>query len=318
MDKHNDLNTPILVWRNSSKETCQIAVEDRVFIGRTCQGVAKDKRVIVNEPNVSRDHAVLSWSNGKLKIKDTSRNGTYVNGVRITAGSELVLKAGDNIEIGRLSFEVILKNSEEFVGETIASDATCVMSVTKTVTHLVADVRGFTGITQRMASNAVLDLLSDVFRMLTEVVHRYQGTVKDFAGDAIYAFWEHGEYPSAQKIINACAAAKEQSTAINSYLQALADEDPLRHLTLGWGISTGEATLSHYGIRQDNLALVGDSTNLAFRLAALANNTLPQPIVVCSKSAKLAGSALVLNEVGMVKTKGRKGSERVYSFIEMP
>jgi len=53
-------------------------------------------------PAVSRKHCQISHVDGQLKIRDLgSRNGTYLNGERI---SEAVIKAGDSVRIGPLTF----------------------------------------------------------------------------------------------------------------------------------------------------------------------------------------------------------------------
>jgi pSer/pThr/pTyr-binding forkhead associated (FHA) protein len=52
--------------------------------------------------SVSRRHCQLSCDNGVFKIRDLdSRNGTYLNGKRV---KEAVIKAGDSIKIGPLTF----------------------------------------------------------------------------------------------------------------------------------------------------------------------------------------------------------------------
>ena len=53
---------------------------------------------------ISRRHCAINMDEGKLWIRDLdSRNGTFVNGEKI---DEVELKAGDNIQIGPLSFLV--------------------------------------------------------------------------------------------------------------------------------------------------------------------------------------------------------------------
>jgi pSer/pThr/pTyr-binding forkhead associated (FHA) protein len=52
--------------------------------------------------SVSKRHCQLNCDGGALNIRDLgSRNGTYLNGKRI---NEAVIKAGDAIEIGPLTF----------------------------------------------------------------------------------------------------------------------------------------------------------------------------------------------------------------------
>ncbi len=305
---------PFLSWTDNQGKPAKRIVEDRIFIGRVCQGVPEEKRIIVDEPNVSRDHATISRFSHQLIIKDTSRNGTRINGVRISPGSEYSLKNDDCIEIG--SVRLCVKFPARVAMETDSSDeqTTQIISINETVTHLVADVRGFSGLAQRSESEAVFSLVADLFQLLTEAVHQHNGTVKDYAGDAIYAFWEHDDPFSSQKALNACLAVKSQYLALNDYLAQRSETDALRNISLGWGVSTGASTLSHYGVRQDNLALVGDSTNLAFRLAAMANNSLPEPVVICAATANLINEQLPVTDLGRVETKGREGKERVFSF----
>ncbi len=56
---------------------------------------------------ISRRHCALRINNGKLIIEDLgSRNGTYVNGEKLTGPH--VAKSGDLLRVGRLQFNVLL------------------------------------------------------------------------------------------------------------------------------------------------------------------------------------------------------------------
>ena len=59
---------------------------------------------------VSRQHCVILMAEGYVAIRDFgSRNGTHVNGERITGEHEL--KTGDKVKVGPLEFEVQLSVS---------------------------------------------------------------------------------------------------------------------------------------------------------------------------------------------------------------
>lgn len=76
----------------------EVAV-NRALIGRDLDC---DIRVVNKE--VSRHHAVIYTEDGKTFVKDlSSSNGTFVNGVRISAESS-PLVAGDAVVLGELSF----------------------------------------------------------------------------------------------------------------------------------------------------------------------------------------------------------------------
>jgi class 3 adenylate cyclase len=60
--------------------------------------------------------------------------------------------------------------------------------------------------------------------------------------------------------------------------------------------------------------LVGDCTNLAFRLSGLANKELSEKIVICSQTAELIRSDLEIKDLGAVAIKGRTGKEHVFAL----
>jgi Protein of unknown function (DUF3662)/FHA domain len=74
--------------------------QSRVVIGR-----GKEADLRVNDPNVSRKHAAVYWSNGRLMVDDlSSTNGTMVNGYPVT---RTMLRPTDVVAIGesRLTVE---------------------------------------------------------------------------------------------------------------------------------------------------------------------------------------------------------------------
>lgn len=311
---------PSLNWQCSAGENQSILVHDRVYIGRTCTGVPESRRILIADLNVSRDHAVVTFSGGALIVKDTGRNGTRLNDVRITPGVEHPLKDADVLEVGTCRFHIISTQALEqrFEAESAIS-VTQIVALEKYVTHLVADVRGFSTFSQRSRSSDVYAVMAEIFALLSKTVHAYRGTVKDYAGDAIFAYWEHGDEEVSQQAVYACRAACKQLSECNYLMASLGGlDDGIAPLRIGWGLSTGKVTLAHYGLRNDNVAVVGDATNLAFRLSGLANKTLASPIILCTNTARLVNDILPVTSEGHVHTKGRTGKEHVYSLDDMP
>ena len=85
---------------------------------------------------------------------------------------------------------------------------------------------------------------------------------------------------------------------------------------MGWGITTGKVTLSHYGSRAADLALVGDCTNLVFRLSGIANKDLSDKIIICSQTADLVRDDFRLQELKTIPIRGRKGREHVFALTK--
>ena len=69
-------------------------------------------------------------------------------------------------------------------------------------------------------------------------------------------------------------------------------------LPMGCGITTGKVTMAYYSSRAADLALVGDVTNLAFRLSSMANKDFATPIVMCTQTADLVQDTLSLVDLG--------------------
>jgi len=63
-----------------------------------------------NSEMVSRHHCVFLVDDYTVRVRDLgSTNGTYVNGERIQG--QVVLKPGDRVEIGKLSFELVVRQT---------------------------------------------------------------------------------------------------------------------------------------------------------------------------------------------------------------
>jgi len=307
---------PYLEWVDKDTQTRKIEIVDKVFIGRSCKGVDPQKRILVRHEQVSRDHAVISRGKKSLQITDMSKNGTWINGTRMAAGSSGYLVDGDTISLGDFSCQVYYPDDFTAVKDRpVFTDYTMVTPAEVVVTNLVADVREFTTYSQANASSDVYALMKEIFDTFSAIITKFKGTIKDYAGDAVYAFWDHDVYPIAAQAVLACQAAIEQTQTTEKIRAKLSGKNiAVDNLQMGWGITTGRVTMSHYGSRAADLALVGDCTNLAFRLSGIANKEFSEKIVICSQTAKLVQNQLSIKDLGSIPIKGRKGQEKVFAL----
>ena len=310
------MDNPVIKWIDENHQPQALEIVDKIFIGRTCKGVDCNKRILLQNPSVSRDHAVISRTTAHLKITDRSKNGTWVNNIRMTAGSTRDLKAGDIINIGETVFQMIYSGDVCPVEtDTWSTEMTMVSKTELAVTNLVADVRGFTELSQTQNSSEVCTLILEIFNRFSIIVNDYKGTIKDYAGDAIFAFWDHQIALRHNQALLACPAALKQMQA----LKKLSDEMRPNYvgpenLSMGWGITTGKVTMTHYGSRAADLALVGDCINLAFRFSAMANKEMPHKVLICSQTAALVSENLIVKDLGNFSIRGRKGKERIFAL----
>lgn len=73
--------------------------EDRYYIGRK-----STNHLVLSDINASREHAALEWRDGELYLIDLgSRNGTYINGIRI---DQQRLVPGDQFLVGENLLQV--------------------------------------------------------------------------------------------------------------------------------------------------------------------------------------------------------------------
>lgn len=95
----------ILKVTKGSKIGAKIAVKkDQFLIGRS-----PECHLCAGSTSISRQHCAITRDGTKVTIKDLgSRNGTLVNGEKITG--EVELKSGDDIGIGSLGFMVTISS----------------------------------------------------------------------------------------------------------------------------------------------------------------------------------------------------------------
>lgn len=91
--------TPALVFKEGPLAGRRVDVVGELVIGRVDAGLT------IDDEEVSRRHAVVRPGDGEIEIEDLgSRNGTYVNGVRIDSVTRLA--GGDSVKLGTSVLQV--------------------------------------------------------------------------------------------------------------------------------------------------------------------------------------------------------------------
>jgi class 3 adenylate cyclase len=134
---------------------------------------------------------------------------------------------------------------------------------------MFADMRGFTGISERLAPAEVVELLNEFFALLTDITFQYDGTVFNMAGDSLMVGFgvPVEQSDGAQRAILAAQLMLEK-------FSALADKWKVRHnieTGLGIGINVGEVIAGNVGSpAYMNYTIIGDTVNVASRLGQRA------------------------------------------------
>ena len=134
---------------------------------------------------------------------------------------------------------------------------------------LFADLRGFTGLSERLEARQVVPLLNEYFSLLTEITLRHDGTVFHMAGDCLMlGFGVPLEQPDSAR--RAVRAAQEM---LHSFA-ALAGSGRERYEVeagLGIGINEGDVVAGNIGSSSYmSYTLIGDTVNVAARLCQRA------------------------------------------------
>lgn len=140
-------------------------------------------------------------------------------------------------------------------------------------TILMADVKGFTTISEKEDPATILNWLNELFSVLVPIISAYEGVVNELSGDSLFAFF--GIFPrpmdSSESAYLACQAAVEILTAVKGINQMRKERgDP--PFMMGIGVNTGPVTAGGLGT-EDRLhyTIIGDSVNTGQRVESLAH-----------------------------------------------
>jgi class 3 adenylate cyclase len=137
------------------------------------------------------------------------------------------------------------------------------------VTVLMSDVRGYCGIAESSDPALLAGQLNDHRAAMSDAVQRLEGTVMQFAGDAVLAVFGAPE-PRDDHALQALASARAMQTC-QAELNERWRANGLPLFELGIGLSTGEVAAALLGSPERvEYSIVGDTVNLAHRLQAKA------------------------------------------------
>jgi adenylate cyclase len=183
------------------------------------------------------------------------------------------------------------------------------------LTVLFADIRGFTGIAERLDSKVLLGLLNEYLTPMTDViVQGHEGTLDKYMGDAIMAFWGAPK-AQADHAFRACEAALAMIERLDA-LRARWRARGLPDVDIGVGINTGPMSVGFVGSQDRfyNYTVLGDAVNLAARLEG-ANRVYGTRILVGPETAAAVSGRLVLRALDLVRVKGKREPVTVFEVL---
>jgi class 3 adenylate cyclase len=176
---------------------------------------------------------------------------------------------------------------------------------------LFTDIRGFTGISEKLRPDEIVDSLNDYFRQMVDIIMNRDGIVDKYIGDAIMAIFG--------------APVRHEDDALQSVLAALEMLEGMEKFNtaqkrlgrapwkIGIGINYGTVTVGNIGSeRKMDYTVIGDMVNLASRLEGLTKKYHEPLIVSDSVQRKIAGT-LPCRLLDRVAVKGRAAGTSIYA-----
>jgi adenylate cyclase len=175
----------------------------------------------------------------------------------------------------------------------------------------MADLRGFSPLASSLEAEEVVTIINNYLATMTGVIQSYGGTINEFIGDAILAFFgapkAHLDDPMRAV---ACGVA----------MQLMMDEANAKNVALGLppvemgiGINTGEVVIGNIGSRKRiKYGAVGHHVNLTARIESL---TVGGQVLVSASTANRLGDQLLSARTFEVEPKGIQESVRVHEVI---
>jgi adenylate cyclase len=243
-------------------------------------GRTSENNIVLPSEWVSRQHALVQRAeNGDYYLFDMgSRNGTFLNGIRVTVPAEL--NNGDRISFGDFHITFYCPKRVDKAAEPATGPeamATMTYFAQKKTTVLVVDVRGFTKIAQVVEPSLLSQVIGSLFRRGGEIMRKKGSWGQKYIGDALMSVWVHGNI-SYEIQVPPIFSALTELVQITSTLQSQFNL-PFP-IGVGAGVNTGAAAIGNAG--SDHTAdytALGDTVNAAFRFES-ATREIGQDLVI--------------------------------------
>jgi class 3 adenylate cyclase len=185
----------------------------------------------------------------------------------------------------------------------------------KRLTVFFSDITGFTELSEKMEAEDMTDMLNHYLNEMSQIIHKYGGTIDKFIGDAIMVFFGDPTTRGAQADCLACISMaiemKKHMRIMRQHWLGQGIETPLE---IRMGINTGYCTVGNFGTDQRlDYTVLGTEVNLASRLETAAP---PGEILISHETYSLIRDVILCEDKGAVTLKGFSQPVRVYSVVD--
>jgi len=198
----------------------------------------------------------------------------------------------------------------KFLKESVLTSKSAIKGERKVVTVLFADVANSTTLAERLDPEEVHEIMDGCFKILSDEVHKYGGTINQFTGDGIMALFG-APYATENHAQRACLSALGIQDALKVYAGDLKTRFEIDFM-MRIGLSSGSVVVGSIGdeLRMDYTAK-GDTTNLASRMESMAK---PGTVLVTKGTYRKSMDQFEFRSLGKVPVKGKEALLEVYEL----
>ncbi|MBE0480378.1 MAG: adenylate/guanylate cyclase domain-containing protein [Dehalococcoidia bacterium] len=179
------------------------------------------------------------------------------------------------------------------------------------ITVAFADVRGFTGLSEKMPPEELLRILNTHFSAIITEFEKNRGTINKFGGDSVMAIWNAPVRCEDHALLAVIAAVDARRA-----LRELREKDPsLPRVDFSIGINTGKAMAGNVGSEERlEYSVVGDVVNTAARLTSLAGGG---EIWIGADTYFRVKDHCATTPLGMLDVKGKRKPVSAYEVTDI-
>jgi adenylate cyclase len=306
----------MLVVAPDHAEERSVPVYDWLVVGRECAGIEERRRLLIEDPAVSRTHLELrlDFDRDQAWLTDHSTNGTRLNGQRMERSIAVRIKPGDRVRLGDAELQF---RSRRFMAAAasgapgVVQDLNTIRAIAVTdMVMVVGDIIGFSTIAEGTDDRLLLENIDRLYAELRRILSVHHGTLSNYVGDAFFATWEAEAGAASDSARAALSFAVEAAETMPRIAARLDVRDPGGGpVRMGWGVAAGPAAVSQ--LTGMLVTVLGDATNVAFRLSGLAGRDGRPDVLVTGAVHHATGASFAFTPPSALSVKGRSQAVEV-------
>ena len=178
------------------------------------------------------------------------------------------------------------------------------------VTVLFTDIRGFTGMSEELPPEMIVNLLNRYLDRVNGIIRKNGGMINKFIGDAVMGVF-NAPLENEDHRISALRSGREILESIRELNSELRSEG-LNELKIGIGIHSGPVVAGTIGTRErQEYTVIGDTVNVASRLESLNKSTGTS---ILFTESVLDGLEFPARNLGKTQVRGKEQSLVVFTL----